>query len=155
VPSRTREIREASTASLVGVMLIMVASALGFTLLTAPFEKLLGSGGGALPAAIHGLVAFLYLFVGTIGLYLGLGRWAILHLALRKSDREIPRGLIVFLVGVAIATTLIWHRSLSPWPATTSRRAEILVIDREALQSAGDRGGPSRGQCPHDRTEVV
>jgi hypothetical protein len=108
VPSRTREIREASTASLVGVMLIMAASALGFTLLTAPFEKLLGTGGGALPAAIHGLVAFLYLFVGTIGLYLGLGSWVILHLALRKSDLEIPRGLIVFLVGVAIATTLIW-----------------------------------------------
>ncbi len=66
-----REIREASTTSLVGVILIMIASAVGFTLLTAPFDKLLGPGGGALPAAIHGLVAFLYLFVGTIGLYLG------------------------------------------------------------------------------------
>ena len=66
-----REIREASTTSLVGVILIMIASAVGFTLLTAQFDKLLGTGGGALPAAIHGLVAFLYLFVGTIGLYLG------------------------------------------------------------------------------------
>ena len=65
------EIREASTVSLVGVILIMLASALTFTLLTAPFDRLLGPGGGALPAAIHGLMAFLYLFVGTIGLYLG------------------------------------------------------------------------------------
>lgn len=66
-----REVREASTASLVAVIAIMIGSALGFVLLTAPFEKLLGAGGGALPAAIHGLMAFLYLFVGTIGLYLG------------------------------------------------------------------------------------
>src|SRR5262245_46631836 len=65
------EMREASTASLVAVVAIMIASALAFTLLTAPFEKLLGPGGGAIPAAIHGLMAFLYLFVGTIGLYLG------------------------------------------------------------------------------------
>jgi len=62
-----REVREASTASLVAVIAIMIGSALGFVLLTAPFEKLLGAGGGALPAAIHGLMAFLYLFVGTIG----------------------------------------------------------------------------------------
>ena len=66
-----REVREASTASLVAVIAIMIASALGFVLLTAPLAKLMGSGGGALPAAIHGLMAFLYLFVGTIGLYLG------------------------------------------------------------------------------------
>jgi hypothetical protein len=38
--------REASTASLVAVVAIMIASALDFTLLTAPFEKLLGPGGG-------------------------------------------------------------------------------------------------------------
>lgn len=62
---------EASTRSLVAVVAILISSALVFTLATAPFAKLLGSGAGALPAAIHGLAAFLYLFVGTIGLYLG------------------------------------------------------------------------------------
>jgi hypothetical protein len=67
----THEMREASTGSLVAVVAIMIASALVFTLMTAPFAKLLGPGGGALPAALHGLMAFLYLFVGTIGLYLG------------------------------------------------------------------------------------
>jgi len=67
----TRDMREASTGSLIAVVVIMIASALAFTLMTAPFEKLLGAGGGALAAAIHGMLAFLYLFVGTIGLYLG------------------------------------------------------------------------------------
>ena len=65
------EMREASTRSLLGVAAVMICSALGFTLMTAPFTKLLGAGSGAVPAAIHGLVAFLYLFIGTIGLYLG------------------------------------------------------------------------------------
>jgi hypothetical protein len=53
------------------VVVIMVGSALAFTLLTAPFTRLLGAGAGAIPAAFHGMAAFLYLFVGTIGLYLG------------------------------------------------------------------------------------
>jgi hypothetical protein len=65
------EMREASTRSLVAVVVVMIGSALGFSLMTAPFTKLLGAGAGAVPAAIHGLLAFLYLFVGTIGLYLG------------------------------------------------------------------------------------
>src|SRR5689334_11122076 len=63
--------REASTTSLVSVAAALIASALVFTLLTAPFLKLLGAGAGAVAAALHGLVALLYLFVGTIGLYLG------------------------------------------------------------------------------------
>src|SRR5438046_8596985 len=63
--------REASTVSLVAVAVILVVSAFGFTAMTAPITNLLGAGGGAVPAAFHGLAAFLYLFVGTIGLYLG------------------------------------------------------------------------------------
>jgi len=65
------ETREASTRSLVAVVVLMIGSALGFTLLTAPVTKLLGANAGAIPAAFHGVMAFLYLFVGTIGLYLG------------------------------------------------------------------------------------
>jgi len=64
------DLREASTRSLVAVVVVMVASALGFTLATAPFAKLLGEHAGAVPAAFHGLAAFLYLFIGAIGLYL-------------------------------------------------------------------------------------
>ena len=63
--------REASTVSLVAVAVILIVSAFGFTAMTAPITNLLGAGGGAVPAAFHGLAAFLYLFVGTIGLYLG------------------------------------------------------------------------------------
>lgn len=63
--------REASTRSLVSVVVLMIGSALGFTLMTAPFTKLLGANAGAVAAAFHALAAFLYLFVGTIGLYLG------------------------------------------------------------------------------------
>jgi len=65
------DLKEASTRSLVAVVAIMVASALAFTLATAPFAKLLGEHAGAVPAAFHGLAAFLFLFIGTIGLYLG------------------------------------------------------------------------------------
>ena len=65
------ELREASTRSLVAVVAIMIASAAAFTLATAPFAKLLGEHAGAVPAAFHGLAAFLFLFIGTIGLYLG------------------------------------------------------------------------------------
>ena len=69
------ERREASTASLALVVGVLVGSALAFVLATAPFSALLGPGQGALPAMFHGLSAFLYLFVGTIGLYLGWRLW--------------------------------------------------------------------------------
>ena len=65
------ETREASTRSLVAVVVLMIGSALGFTAMTAPFTKLLGANAGAVASAFHGVMAFLYLFVGTIGLYLG------------------------------------------------------------------------------------
>jgi hypothetical protein len=64
------ERQEASTASLVLVVALLIGTALAFVLATAPFAALLGPGRGALAAACHGMTAFLYLFVGTIGLYL-------------------------------------------------------------------------------------
>jgi len=44
----------------------------------------------------------------TLALIGWLGSWTILHFALRGRDLEISRWFIVFLVGVGIATTLIW-----------------------------------------------
>ena len=44
----------------------------------------------------------------TLALAAWLGAWLILHFALRGKDLEISRWFIVFLVGVGIATTLIW-----------------------------------------------
>jgi hypothetical protein len=66
---------EASTASLILVIVLLIGSALAFTLLTGPFGALLGEHRGAIPAAFHGTMAFLYLFVGTIGLYLAWRLW--------------------------------------------------------------------------------
>src|SRR5688572_21981787 len=65
------DVREASTRSLVAVAVIMAGSAVAFGLLTSPLTQLLGTGAAAVPAAFHGVAALLYLFVGTIGLYLG------------------------------------------------------------------------------------
>jgi hypothetical protein len=53
------EMREASTRSLVAVVALMIGSALGVTLLTAPFTKLLGANAGAVASAFHGLAALL------------------------------------------------------------------------------------------------
>lgn len=44
----------------------------------------------------------------TLSLVAWLGTWGVLHLALRHRDMRLSRGLIVFLIGVGIATTLIW-----------------------------------------------
>jgi hypothetical protein len=107
--------REASTRSLVAVVAVMIASALTFTLLTAPFAKLLGAGAGALPAAIHGMAAFLYLFIGTIGLYLG---WRLLTGHIRAfADLQLLSvvGATMSLLAIAFGNWLyIFYRVKTP-----------------------------------------
>ena len=44
----------------------------------------------------------------TLALVGWLGSWVIMRFALRKRDLKVSRWLIVFLVGVGLATTLIW-----------------------------------------------
>jgi len=44
----------------------------------------------------------------TLALVAWLGSWGVLHLALRRREMEISRWLIVFLIGVGIATTWVW-----------------------------------------------
>ena len=44
----------------------------------------------------------------TLSLVVWLVMWGVLHLALRKKEIKISRWLIVFLIGVGIATTLVW-----------------------------------------------
>ena len=44
----------------------------------------------------------------TLSLLVWVGSWIVLHLALRNRDLNLGRWLIVFLVGVGIATTLLW-----------------------------------------------
>ena len=44
----------------------------------------------------------------TLSLLVWIGTWIVLHLALRNRDLNLGRWLIVFLVGIGIATTLLW-----------------------------------------------
>jgi hypothetical protein len=44
----------------------------------------------------------------TLSAIAWLGSWVILHFALRRRDMDVSRWLIVFIVGVGIATTWIW-----------------------------------------------
>ena len=44
----------------------------------------------------------------TISLVVWLGSWVLLHYALRGRDLKLSTWLVVFLVGVGVATTLIW-----------------------------------------------
>ena len=44
----------------------------------------------------------------TLALIGWLGSWIVLHFVLRKKDLEVGRWFIAFLVGLGIATTLIW-----------------------------------------------
>jgi hypothetical protein len=44
----------------------------------------------------------------TLAAVAWLGSWAILHYALRDRELNLSRWMITFLVGVGVATTLIW-----------------------------------------------
>ncbi len=44
----------------------------------------------------------------TLSLVVWLGSWAVLHVAWRGRDLDLARWLLVFLVGVGVATTLVW-----------------------------------------------
>lgn len=44
----------------------------------------------------------------TLGLVMWIGSWVVLHFALRNTEVKLSRCVIVFLVGVGIATTLVW-----------------------------------------------
>jgi hypothetical protein len=44
----------------------------------------------------------------TLSALAWLGSWVILHYALRGRELSLSRWVIVFLVGVGLATTLIW-----------------------------------------------
>jgi len=110
-----QEMREASTASLAAVVGILIGAALAFTAATAPINKLLGSGAAALPAALHGLTAFLYLFVGTIGLYLG---WRLMTGRIRAfADLQLlstVSATLSFLAIVAGNWLYIYYRANTP-----------------------------------------
>ena len=109
------DVREASTRSLVWVIVIMVGSALAFGVRPSPRTQRLGSGAGAVPAAFHGVAAFLYLFVGTIGLYLG---WRLLTGHIRAfADLQLLAvvGATLSFIAIAFGNWLyIFYRAKAP-----------------------------------------
>ncbi len=44
----------------------------------------------------------------TLSLAVWIGSWVFLHLGLRRRDLQVRRWLVIFLVGIGIATTLLW-----------------------------------------------
>ena len=56
----------------------------------------------------------------TLSLIAWLGSWVVLHRAFRNRDMKISRCLIVFLIGVGIATTLVW-------PPVSEHLAELIA----------------------------
>ena len=44
----------------------------------------------------------------TLSLVVWIGTWIVLHVAIRNRDLNLGRWLIVFLIGIGIATTLLW-----------------------------------------------
>lgn len=44
----------------------------------------------------------------TLSLAVWVGSWILLHLALRNRDPNLGRWLVIFLIGIGIATTLLW-----------------------------------------------
>lgn len=44
----------------------------------------------------------------TLALAVWVGSWIVLHLILRKRELNLARWLIAFLIGIGIATTLLW-----------------------------------------------
>lgn len=44
----------------------------------------------------------------TLSLVVWAGSWILLHLALHRHELKLARWLVVFLIGIGIATTLLW-----------------------------------------------
>ncbi len=109
------ERREASTASLILVVAVLIGTALAFVLATAPFAALVGPGRGAIAASFHGVAAFLYLFVGTIGLYLA---WRLLTGRIRAfADLQLLATVSATLAFLAIVFgnwLYIYYRAKDP-----------------------------------------
>ncbi len=93
----------------------ILSAALG--MLTLALVNLGTQASKALEAWVHGIGKLWMPGAEGIGPYSGketlsLGvwilSWVVLHLVLRRNDLNMGRWLVVFLVGVGVATTLLW-----------------------------------------------
>jgi hypothetical protein len=97
-----------AVAALMGGMLGMLTLAVVnvFTAASKPFNAWVHGVGKLWMPGAEGIGP--YSGKETISLVVWLGSWAVLHYALRDRDPKVSTWLIVFLVGVGVATTLIW-----------------------------------------------
>jgi hypothetical protein len=120
--------REASTRSLAAVVAILIAAALAFTALTSPVTRLVGAGSGAVAAAFHGMAALLFLFVGTVGVYLG---WRLMTGRIRAfADLQLLATVAATLSLIAIAFGNWLYISYRA-PVADSPRTYFLATARE------------------------
>jgi len=97
-----------AVAALMGSMLGMLTLAVVnvFTAASKPFNAWVHGLGKLWMPGAEGIGP--YSGKQTISLVVWLGSWIVLHYALRERDLKVSVWLVVFLVGVALATTLIW-----------------------------------------------
>jgi hypothetical protein len=107
-PTRARIPGGIAVAALMGAMLGMLTLAVVNVLTAASpdFNKWVHDVGKLWMPGAQGIGP--YSGKETLALISWLGSWLVLHLTLRKRDVEISRWFIIFLVGVGVATTLIW-----------------------------------------------
>lgn len=97
-----------AVAALMGGMLGMLALAVVnvFTTASKPFNAWVHGVGKMWMPGAEGIGP--YSGKETISLVVWLGSWVLLHYALRDRDIKLSAWLVVFLIGVGVATTLIW-----------------------------------------------
>ena len=97
-----------AVAALMAAMLGMLALAVVnvFTAASKPFNAWVHGVGKLWMPGAEGIGP--YSGKETISLVVWLGSWVVLHYALRDRDMKLSVWLVVFLVGIGVATTLIW-----------------------------------------------
>jgi polyferredoxin len=91
-------------AAMLGLLALAVVNV--FTAASKPFNAWVHAVGKLWMPGAEGIGP--YSGKETISLVVWLGSWVLLHYALRGRDMKLSVWLVVFLVGIGVATTLIW-----------------------------------------------
>jgi hypothetical protein len=94
----------APMAAMLGLLALTVVNV--FTAASKPFNAWVHGVGKLWMPGAEGIGP--YSGKETISLVIWLGSWVLLHYALRGRDMKLSGWLVVFLVGIGVATTLIW-----------------------------------------------
>jgi hypothetical protein len=94
----------APMAAMLGLLALTVVNV--FTAASKPFNAWVHGVGKLWMPGAEGIGP--YSGKETLSLVVWLGSWVLLHYALRGRDMKLSGWLVVFLVGIGVATTLIW-----------------------------------------------